>query len=702
MATNDLPILVAVRPITYHGERQLGNKWTHLVHSLRALLQKKSVEESESSEGLMLFSFNHPYSAYSSVFQSLETVKREQGWKDSQGTVPVQIVFHLSSKSDPGTAVRELSSNLWNFLQQEKPYVTRALKVQWDQFMAGKDLPEHSFENEGEGVFRLVFTSTAALIKSEELFPCRDLPLRGKTEECFYCGMNSHAPAVCPSKFLTMDMRGLADVGYVPFPLLVESFKKVFANQKSVVNLLAAGVDPAKIRKNVALLVYVAYFDIFKVFQPRFLWNLTFSSFAKWGAAEKSESLKINNRHMQFGLDYLRVGKYAQAEEAFSAERLNREGKPFYAAIGQAFVALEKGRVHDMGGFLDRAQSLASLEKERIYNGLLLTRYYNLIGDYWKAKETVTFTLKNKLDCSEVLYYQIQLEAATDFNESMFKQLQMLVLEQKNFFMAAMMDPRLLPVHGFVEEMLSAKVHTVTQKAKENMARAKIECDELLHWFDEDHEKMQLNVTTLANLEKQFQRKSYYDLLNVAAKAKALIHAARQLREESLDVLKEKIDAHRILYEKYQKFWNAYSYKPFFKKFQTTLAEVPKIVNLMRKLIKESSGKEYRDAVVLEEKLEKNLEGLKQTLGRMLWIKTAMEAVKRFGKYLIYSELVLAGVGIGLIFLLSMALPDSSGAGLFKFISDPWFQKQAMFIITLLIAPLVALSLTVWSLKDSD
>jgi len=132
---------------------------------------------------------------------------------------------------------------------------------------------------------------------------------------CFYCGMQNHRPGQCPSKLLSMEHNGLDSVGYLSFEQIRKAYEKAFSNPAAMVAVVAAGVDPQQIRKNPGLMAFVGFFDINRVYQIRFLWNLAFSRYSKWQSAFKAQPVQADNKNLQLGLDCLRVGKYGQAEE---------------------------------------------------------------------------------------------------------------------------------------------------------------------------------------------------------------------------------------------------------------------------------------------------------------------------------------------------------------------------------------------------
>ena len=93
-----------------------------------------------------------------------------------------------------------------------------------------------------------------------------------------------------------MEAQGINRVGYLSFPEIDHLFKRVMVEQKKMANLLAAGVDSAQIRTDPALQVYITYFDMYLIYQPRFLAYTALSSSSFWDGASKSDRIKID-RH---------------------------------------------------------------------------------------------------------------------------------------------------------------------------------------------------------------------------------------------------------------------------------------------------------------------------------------------------------------------------------------------------------------------
>jgi len=695
------PILLAVHTLPHQGRRLLESKWLLFLDALRNQLRQHGSEEEISSEDLLLFDFQNPHAAVTVLPKILAALKKEFKWQaDSLGSLPIQLVLHFDKKDEHSATLRDLSAPLWDFLRQETLYITRPLKIKWEQLMEGKELPAHTLEREGMGLFR--FAPTERNKQKVTLFPYRELAVIGKQRECFYCGMTNHLASGCPSKLLTMDIQGMDDVGYLPFPELSEIFKEVIAKQDKITSALASGIKPSQIRKTPALLVFAAYFDLYRLYQLRFLHHLAFSPYGKWEYVGKRDKTHIDSRNLHLGLDCLRVGQYGQAEKLFGDENISRDGKHFYATIGLAFSALEQGRDNDLLTYLQRAANLATEEKEKIYVNLLLARQAMLGGDKWKAEHAITAAFNIKIDCDEARYAKVQAMVRSGMGEPAFKELRSIAVADKRNFMTIMMDPVLLPLHGMIEDMLASQIHLITQDAIDHLNRARAACDELRYWLAEEDPALQDNIQTLQGLEKQYDRKSFFDIQDVAHHSQAIYYSCHQVRDAKLEELTAQLEEQASHWRAHNKFWDRYPYKPFFGNFSTALEKTEERIDLITQLADKRTGEAYRAAVKELETLTIAVNDLKKTVKHMIWTKLFLDGTRTFAKNLLISETALLSLALVGFVSITTLLPADANSSLVKLLQDPWFQKQGTFVATAIFAPIIALMVTVWEINKES
>ena len=693
---NNNTILLAIRTLGNQGEKILGNRWLPLVDGIRQMLAKSGGEVAASSDDLMLFSYPNPSVAFISLLENLDKAKVEFGWNEKYGALPIQIVIHPAHTQDFLAQLRDPSSSHWAGLQQEGIYITESLQKRWQEVIAPGDIPEHTLSKEGDGFFQLLFPGKNA-VKTRELFSYRALPVQGKLKECFYCGMTNHASSNCPSKLLTMKIKGMGQVGYLSFAELNAVYKKIFSDYSACCAKLAAGVKPAQLRKDKELLVFVTYFDLNYLYQLRFLFNMAFNLFTKWEAQDRTEKINIDSRNLHMGLDCLRVRQYGRAEELLTSESKRQGGKHFYACVGLAFWAHEQGRSKDMGHYLERAKNIASLDKERLYSHLLLSRYYDLENDAWKAKESLNNATKINFEAVECLYRKMQHNVRYGFDDTDIKRLRTLMVGQKETFMGSLIDPQLLPVQGIVNDLAVKHIQAERREAAENLSRAEVEFAELSFWLTEKDPIRVDNRESIDNLQKKFKRETYYDLLDVVERANGIAFGCERIRIAKMDELQNRIKKVGASWTSYNLFWKSYLYKSFFTSFQEILVKAKEAFTKAQTLVNTKQGEQVQEALALVEKAENLLKKMKEVQDKMLWLKMLFNGLKIFAKNTIVLEIVLLVSG----FLLFLALPVAmKGSTLARLISEPQFQKKCMVMATFFFAPMVALMLTVWQMKE--
>ena len=352
-----------------------------------------------------------------------------------------------------------------------------------------------------------------------------------------------------------------------------------------------------------------------------------------------------------------------------------------------------------MGSLLELATNMATHEKERIYIALLHSRYFELTNETWKARDILKNIMTIKPGCQETRYRKIQLEVKGNFTEEAFSQLRSLMAGQRQFFMLVLMDPTLLPIQTKVESILSNQYFTLLHSSKNNLVLAKDDIDDLKLWFDKEDSQMSVNLKTLDNLLNRFDRKSYFDVLDVEVQAKALLSSGKKLRENKLNELYDNVEKTTSKWTKYHNFWNAYKYKGFFKKFKVKLLPLQKKLQLAHKLAKKNRGSTYREALTALNETNKALKGLESIFGRMNFVSFFVTCSIEFSKKILTTEIIVAlcglflSVGLGFV---PKGTPISNFASMF---TDPWFQKKAIIFATVILSPIIALSWTMISLS---
>ncbi|MFZ5775111.1 MAG: hypothetical protein ACOY3Z_06470 [Thermodesulfobacteriota bacterium] len=697
------PIQLIIHALPYQGRNALADRWPGFIADLRRILATKAQGETpETGDELLLFRFNTPSEAWSALLATLSHLKRAYGWTEEQGPLPLHLVLHQERQDELPGAMHDPSSDFWDMLHLEEPYATRALKLQWEQRGSGGQPPPDFVEAE-KGLFLLGAPPEAIHPLRVEIFPQRDLTLSGSLQTCFYCGMNTHKPANCPSKLLGMETQGIGLAGYLPISRLAELFQEAMTSQEQMNNTLAAGLTASQIRKSPLLQTYLSYFDINLIYQPRFLRNIAFaSSTASWEALRAPEAITADNHAMNMGLDCLRVGQHPQAEAMFIEENRRPKGRHFHAAIGRAFVALELERESDSSHFLENAIIAASSDLEKVYASLLLARFCALNNDPWKAGHALDSVLSLRRDMDEVLYSQLQSLARNDAGDKALRQLRSLLEERRELFVTAMLDPQLLPISSQVEDLLLARLQQQRQEAEEALIKARGACRDLQSWFAEGAEEMTVLLADLGRLEAQFEKCSYYDTLDVIHRAGVLLASCFRAQEKTLDAMKVEIARLALSLATFQTFWKAYPYPAWFMEFHAIMQKARARLEDAEAMARRGMhGQLFKTIQERMAQVRESLELLKPLSVKMGWMRITLDGVKLFGRKLLITELLVLGVAALLLPTLSLWDGMAASSGLVELLKTPLVQKKLLVAITLLVAPLIALAQTLWQIKDA-
>lgn len=688
-------ILVALYPVVTKADEEDGKGLSAFKAALRLAMGQSGVEDQTSSEEVLIYRFERLSYAMTTLYKFFDAYRKE-GFSGADGDpLPLKVIIHnIEKQGGAKPAFCQSEASEWGAIQCEYFYVTRTLKLQWHQLLGEKKEIPCNFNLEACGLYRLEFRSRPDFT-AIKLFKYRHLISQGNRKSCFYCGMRNHVPSKCPSKLLGMDARGLHLLGYYSFKKINELAPKVFSSTQELSNKLLAGINKSQLKKDPELFFFIAYLDVFLLFQPRFLTKIAFSPYAKWEAVLGNEKMQIDDSNLNMALDCLRVGQHEEAEKRLMAATDHQQEKMLYGYVGLAFLALERDRLQDMGHFLDTALSNASGEKEKTYVNLLLCRYFLLVGDLWKAQYALKALTKVNPDLPEVRYMRVIIELSSGFSEKGLGELRSIMNVTREYFMIIMLDPRLLPLQGFIDEMLQARLDSVAKDAKEQLSLARSDVAEMQVWLKEGDSDSKSLADALAMLESQSKTRNYYDLVDIWENSRELCGECKEIRGRRLDELQEKKDKRGKRYNEFVQYWRRYPYQAVFRGVTAALADIGPLLTEVDRYVKLATGESYERGLKAYEKIEVPMQELEKTFQKMESFAELCEKGKLFGKKL----LLIEGVCLALTILQPLIfafLPEGSSV-------EPLLQTRDYLVIFLMVAPAIALTLTLIELgKGSE
>ena len=139
-------------------------------------------------------------------------------------------------------------------------------------------------------------------------------------------------------------------------------------------------------------------------------------------------------------------------------------------------------------------------------------------------------------------------------------------------------------------------------------------------------------------------------------------------------------------------FWTGYRYQLFFKDFGLRLLPLEERLKEARILAKKNEGETYQKAVQLLRTTEQVLMTLKHTQARMNIVGLVCDSTVSFIKKLALAE--ISGAILANIFIFGTSLLPE-GHALATLANDPLLQKKTFMLTAFMIAPFLALALTI-------
>lgn len=694
--TEKQSILAIIHLLNNQGKKDLGGQWPEFTELLRKNLSRSGVATPESSSDFLVFSFSHPVTAISSILEAIGSAKKKINYQKS-AELPLQLVLHLQKKTDKTLFTAETSPGFWKSLQNESLYISRRLRIQWKKLLVGYEKIPFSLEDHSLEVSKLNIADESK-VRQEKLSPEREIIASGQHNECFYCGMSTHAPASCPSKFLSYAVKAISDVGYLPFPRIKSLYKDVLPKERQIAKSITGGIDASDIRHNESLQLFVAYFDVYLMYQVRFLRYCAFSTSKGWDNSMYQGKINIDSHNLNMAIDCLRVGRLEQAATLFDKETKRAEGKDFFANVGLAFLALDTGRMEDMGVCLKKAARLAETDKEQIYVRLLQARFYTLQGDFVSAGNAVSGIFSLDRDCLDARYCKIQLTVRSEVGERALKPLAKLVDGAKEYFMAALFDPVFLHIRGQVEDLLVSELQAHKQKAQESLVLAQKEMRNLTAWLPAKDPSLRENRELLLNIEQQYVRGSYYDMIDVATKAMSLYYTCRRLKESLSSGVRKRVHNASTSWRKYRNFWQAFRFQSIFgTSFADEHDAVRKRLDEIETMVVGQKGDMYQDVINKVATVEEGIKGLQNTYRKMVWLKNSFDIVKTFCIKLILVELLVVITCLSAVPVFEALTKNKPNLGFVYMLRNPVYLEQIFWALVLMVAPIFALLLTFFS-----
>lgn len=684
------PTVVAMHYINFHGEEVLGKKWKPFTASLNGVLRSEATDPGKHKLSENDFFFQTPLDGLNAWFRALE--KAKVLWPEAAGAVPAQILLR-----SPGESINipmgDSTAPIWCFLPPELPHITAQLINFLDDLDASQRELILLKPETTPGFFPLTLKGWPPL-SGFSIFPNKTLPAAKGSQECFYCGMTAHKPANCPSKHLSPEIQALSIAGRTPVPQINKEYEHIFNDPASLENEIINGLNAGSLRQRRDLSIYCAFFDITRIYQLRYLLQLAFCEDSKWPGLQATKPLKSTSGNLLFlGLDCLRVGNYSQAETILDGIVKRNEADSFFARIGLAFTALERGDSQSLFQNIESARSRASNKTESLYTLLLLSRYNELFGNFNLAEKLADEALELSRYCLEAQYRRIQLDAAKRNDLTLATSILKLISRERLYFPIALMDAKINQAGNPVELALAGIYEWSLNNGTDQLRRIRSRCTDLINWMGEDDSALKPVLKGLVNLEDLSKTNSYLGFMDLASNAQRLEASIGNLVESKRKALKIKLKKVNQRCESNKDFWSGYPFKNLFQQFSMDLTIALSQLSRAQEIEKEKEIKAYCEAMILLSKANQHCESMENSKDKMLLIKDISELTKFFAARLMTAEITCFILWLlGIIAATILDRPEIFGE--FQGIPSS-IKSMSLVFLTMFLAPFFSVILAV-------
>jgi len=474
--------------------------------------------------------------------------------------------------------------------------------------------------------------------------------VEGDLKECFYCGSCRHDLKVCPSKNLQLSSRVFTRFGHLSIGHISNCFAGAFSNpeqhNESVADLKASDGQTIS-GQNEVLAAYHTFFDLTEIFQLRFLKRVWQTEAVTWDMLYSAGEQREEGGPLWLTLDCIRVGQTDKAGQ-FLKTAQDKDPDDYRLYIATALLELEKGNRFEALYQFERGKECSRNKLQQIHALFLIARLHEVFKAYEKAEEKVHDIIHLDRNCLEAQYYKIVLQAKRVFHDEDIVKLQKIILQQPEFFLYALIDPRLLPIQGLVEQLLTEMLESIRRETEDAGQAAEAKVNAMIEWLDEENEIYQENKTLVDKIRQLAAQDSYLAYIEAKDIATSLISRYHLIQKTVRINLLRQIASQDNHLRRYEIYWRGYPLKGFFRTVEPLLNETRQKLNYAANLARSDEATAFKQARRMAEEMASELKGMVTTVGRMASLENGINVMRSFGKHLLILE-VIAFVIVALV-----------------------------------------------------
>jgi tetratricopeptide (TPR) repeat protein len=398
--------------------------------------------------------------------------------------------------------------------------------------------------------------------------------------------------------------------------------------------------------QNEAQIAYHAFFDLMEIYQLRFVrrvWRAEATSWNRFLGAETGQ--KEEGGTLWLAMDCLRVGQLEKTGHFLKVGE-DKSGRDYRPYMLKGFLHLEKENYYEALYQLERARDLSNNPLQRIYTLFLIARVHEILEDYGKAEELINSIIFLEPQCAEAHYRKVALLTKMGLYDSAMSRLKNIILQQKEFFLCALIDPQLLSMQRILEPFLAGVLEESRLSATEVVQRAETAVNTLDDWLGKEEEAYKENRALVDKIRQLMAQNSYLGYTEAEDIARSLASRCRQVLVNMRACLHKIVLLYDHQIKGYELYWKAYPLKGLFKLVDPRLQQIQEKLNYAAALAGRDEAALFKRARTLVDETASELKEMLSIVHKMELIENLFRNLGRFGKRVLILEAVVLILGI--------------------------------------------------------
>ncbi len=484
-----------------------------------------------------------------------------------------------------------------------------------------------TFEPAGR-LFRISDSEVAAPVPTGA--PAAESPVhspQGSHAPCFYCGSTHHKVTHCPSRELTDLSKSVQHLGYLP----MQSIEALAISLEGSLGDIRAPASPSSAEGpiNEKELAALAFFDIRWAYQLRFLRVLWNSGADSWDSL-RSAVTENEGGFAWLAQDSLRVCNYDKAR-SFLKLALERKPKDYKSWCVSGFLNMELGDVPAAISDLKKALEFAGSNVHKIYASLILARLYKLSGDTMRFRHMLAEVNRLDGDCREAIYEDVLFRLEEKDEKGGVKKLVKLVRDNPDFFVIALLDPRLAPHRNTIYAHLTELMAEAKGEALSHLGEVKKEfgrCRPLL-----PVSALKTIEPVLQEIEGSIRSESYLGCLDVPHRCSSIRLMYKNAIDGQSQAITETVKDLRIRLGNAEAFLKAYRYSHLAEKHRVRLNYLRRALEQIGDVRYFESSREFESCYQMCREISDQLGSVEKRLEVLDLSSNLIQMCLRFLKY---------------------------------------------------------------------